>query len=613
MDRIEKLKQILADDKSSLPNLHNIDLSGSDLHGIDLSNYDLSGANLTGANLSDADLSGAILTGANISKSNLSDANLSKSILKNTNFTDSKLIDTILSYSDLFRADLSRADLSGAQLSESNLSECNLSGANLTDTNFIRAILYGANLSNAIFFRANLTNANLSKTDLTNANMIGAKFYATDLTEADLTRANLSEVSLSQTNLTRANLSFANTKNTDFNTAILLDANLDGIIIPSLSLDKMISDMQIRKLNKMLYMPYPENHPIDPIKIDQWINSQCNPIARELAQLFKKYTNYISWEHFYDKCMIVFEKLYDKIKDSSYCLFTKASFSNANFNEKSNYWMIQLLLDYYLAKGYLNLPKELIICTEHKNGSLCLTGDYQYYIALDDVIYSGGQMFSDAILTKNISPEKIIVAAPFISEYSLNRFLGLKGYTYTDLIYAEIMNYWWKDKIVLIEPNRYNLKYKSDRIQIFDLLLKYFPSPRKDAVYADHNFMYYFDHKIADYASSFPTVYHLGIITPDIDFNIDEKNPESNDTYDDTGNSSKICHKFTYLPFIKNCINKNPVFDNVTNESSKISPDKLCVEPWYKKKFHASHILESSLLKYITSKKDYLELIRDKI
>ena len=32
-------------------------------------------------------------------------------------------------------------------------------------------------------------------------------------------------------------------------------------------------------------------------------------------------------------------------------------------------------------------------------------------------------MFNDVILTKNISPEKIIVITPFISEYALNIYI----------------------------------------------------------------------------------------------------------------------------------------------------------------------------------------------
>ena len=118
----------------------------------------------------------------------------------------------------------------------------------------------------------------------------------------------------------------------------------------------------------------------------------------------------------------------------------------------------------------------------------------------------------------------------------------MKGKTYTELIYGEILNYWWKDKIIVHDSKIYKLNDIIDRTEIFNLLTKYFPNSRIDSIYTSHNFMYYFDHKIADYFSSFPSVYQLGIIISDIELNIDERIPESIDTYDNTKKPSKICH-----------------------------------------------------------------------
>ena len=110
----------------------------------------------------------------------------------------------------------------------------------------------------------------------------------------------------------------------------------------------MISDMNLRKYKNLLYMPFPENHPIDQDKINQWVNSQCNDEAKMLANLFKKYTMYISWKQFYETCIIVFEKLYMKVENLSYCFFTKESLSNVSYDQKSNYWILLLLIDYYI-------------------------------------------------------------------------------------------------------------------------------------------------------------------------------------------------------------------------------------------------------------------------
>jgi hypothetical protein len=98
--------------------------------------------------------------------------------------------------------------------------------------------------------------------------------------------------------------------------------------------------------------------------------------------------------------------------------------------------------------------------------------------------------------------------------------------------------------------------------------------------------MYYFDHKIADYASSFPSVYHLGLITPDPS-NLTEI--DSTDTYNNTRTLSKVCKVRTYIPFLKNCMNKTPIFNNIKDEASKTHPENLCIEPWYKKKYDATY------------------------
>lgn len=91
---------------------------------VDIHDADLSGTDLSSANLNSIDLTGANLTGANLNRTDLSGANLSN-------------------------ARLASADLTGA----------NLTGANLTGADFNNAILNGANLRDAIY-----TNEQLSRT-----------------------------------------------------------------------------------------------------------------------------------------------------------------------------------------------------------------------------------------------------------------------------------------------------------------------------------------------------------------------------------------------------------------------------------------------------------------
>ena len=359
----------------------------------------------------------------------------------------------------------------------------------------------------------------------------------------------------------------------------------------SMSLQNMIWDMRIRKHKNMLYMTKDENHPIISEKINEWVDLQCNDTSKTLAGLFRDNTRYISWKQFYTDAKVVFDKLYAIVRDKKYCIFTKDRMGSVDFDEKSNYWMAQLLIDYYITSGKTNLPHELLLCSKNLKDSNCPASDYDYYVSLDDCIYSGGQMFTDAILTRNISPDKIIVASPYTSQYAFEKYSPKRGILYNTWVYAEIMEYWWYNKSTVIGSTTYNLNNENDRKSIFELLKLYFPSPRIDKTTLSprewniNNFMYYFDHKIADYASSFPTVYHTGII---VNKNAERINTSTNTHNTERQPSNNVCTEITYLPFIKDCMNNRPILDDI-DERAKSNPEKLCIEPWYKKKFDKTH------------------------
>lgn len=130
------------------PDLHRVDLRGTDVSGAYLSEADLSGAYLSGANFREAYLRGAYLGGANLRGAGLSRADLRWAHLNRT---------------DLHGADLCGADLRGAGLSEADLSEVDLSEADLIEADLIEANLHGANLRGANLSGANLHGANLEQ------------------------------------------------------------------------------------------------------------------------------------------------------------------------------------------------------------------------------------------------------------------------------------------------------------------------------------------------------------------------------------------------------------------------------------------------------------------
>ena len=366
------------------------------------------------------------------------------------------------------------------------------------------------------------------------------------------------------------------------NIKTLLEYNNDIIIKEikeqqSISLEQALFDMKIRKENKMLYMINDQNHPIIIKKINKWIDIQCNQINKTIAKIIRSKTVYVSWKNFYDKLKEVFDRLYKMVKDKSYCIISKKVMSKIDVNKKSNYWILQLLLDYYISKGYTNLPKELVMCSKKEYDT-----DYDYYVILDDCVYSGGQV-NEIIENLDYDKDKIIVATPYVSEYALNRLYdSRKSYdsTIKNWIYEKIMTYWWKNLTVPIGKYDYYLNDDYDRNMFLNILVNVFPNS-DDNTYNDNNFMYYFDHKIADYASSFPAIYQTGLISSN-----NNKKEIDIETYDDNRKSSKeICNKRKYYPFIDNCNYSTPILDDINEDNQKHNHKNLCIEPWYKKEF----------------------------
>jgi uncharacterized protein YjbI with pentapeptide repeats len=110
---------------------------------IDLSHTDMRGVNLKGANLEQTNLYQVNLSGANLRKANLEGA--------------------ILSAANLEGANLTEANLKGAILSAVNMEGANLSGANLHRANLYLARLYGTILDGVILNGANLREAKFSE------------------------------------------------------------------------------------------------------------------------------------------------------------------------------------------------------------------------------------------------------------------------------------------------------------------------------------------------------------------------------------------------------------------------------------------------------------------
>jgi uncharacterized protein YjbI with pentapeptide repeats len=108
-----------------------LDLSYTDMRGVNFNCANLAGANLyqvnlAGANLKSANLSGTILSASNLAGANLSGANLAGAILNAANLSGANLHQANLHRANLFLANLHYTNLSDAKLDEANFRDANL-------------------------------------------------------------------------------------------------------------------------------------------------------------------------------------------------------------------------------------------------------------------------------------------------------------------------------------------------------------------------------------------------------------------------------------------------------------------------------------------------------
>ncbi len=114
------------DPKDEQIDLSYTDLRGINLQGANLKQINLYQANLSGANLTNANLEGAILTAANLEGANLHLANLSGAILSAANLDNANLLGANLQRANLYLASLQGAILNDAILEGANLREAKL-------------------------------------------------------------------------------------------------------------------------------------------------------------------------------------------------------------------------------------------------------------------------------------------------------------------------------------------------------------------------------------------------------------------------------------------------------------------------------------------------------
>jgi uncharacterized protein YjbI with pentapeptide repeats len=277
-----------------------LDLSKTELNGLDLSDINLSKANLELANLKNAKLNRATLSSACLKYTDLNHADLRNSCLQQAHLRGAILSNANLSEANIDGADLSHAILECAtlqglnlsninfaftMLSGADLSGCNLQSQDLTDTFLIKANLNGANLSKVNLTRAILNEANLSNADFSDADFNGADLNGADLTGANLDKAKLSDIALPVWNIDNLDryLNYINNDSSLLTTIDSIDEKYNKIKITLVhqlmnSLDNSAEEVSLLSvveplLNTLAKAPYNQ----DP-DIINWLNNNILPL-----------------------------------------------------------------------------------------------------------------------------------------------------------------------------------------------------------------------------------------------------------------------------------------------------------------------------------------------
>ncbi len=144
-----------------------MNLSGSNLVGVDLREADCCDVVLTQANLEGADLADASFEGANLAEARMGavkaqGASFKGADLSHSNWSEARSAGADYSETKGDRASFTRADLAGAHFERARLAGADFSGADLRNASFENAELERADLRDALLAGTNFGNANLT-------------------------------------------------------------------------------------------------------------------------------------------------------------------------------------------------------------------------------------------------------------------------------------------------------------------------------------------------------------------------------------------------------------------------------------------------------------------
>jgi hypothetical protein len=241
-----------------------------------------------------------------------------------------------------------------------------------------------------------------------------------------------------------------------------------------------------------------QSYSLDQNNVKLFLEKITNPITKQAIQILLNNTTHISNEQFAN---IIKSNIFDVVKmlpPDRKIIFAYGDTKQDEFYYKSNYWIFKMI------KGYLQEYNVKLYFTNDLSSNRIQENDT--VMLIDDCIYSGIQMAKYVSNIKNNESKQlnILLFIPYISKAGeqLVRDAFNKNAAFSKCTLKKLTNY-----KVIVPYSCYATNEEAESIS------KYYVHLTTKIVLEAYPI--YFDHKVAKYMSSFPTVYS-GII-PNLD------------------------------------------------------------------------------------------------
>jgi hypothetical protein len=280
-------------------------------------------------------------------------------------------------------------------------------------------------------------------------------------------------------------------------------------------IDEIRKEIEERKKNGTLFPPKDINYPLNRDKLDKWASyhDKCeDDDIRTFVKVIKDKTIGVSWIEFYTQFKLNIDELMPILNNDK----LDWVISDAGDKRKSNYWLMLLMIDYLYGEYSIknpNFKKPYGMVFEIAS----LYGGYNI-IYLDDASYSGSQM-SMNIGTSEINSNPAYIVIPYMTDISKYRIKNIaeggfiNGISYKRREYQILCNNRMRSVLGYMQ-DMLGMQLSEERLDEINIKInEKFNIGIKDKSYGIENCVpIYFDHKIADYLSSFPTIYASGKI-----------------------------------------------------------------------------------------------------